>query len=80
MNVRERIRSFICESFFVDGFGEEASFLRTGILDSMGMLQLVAFLETEFGVKVGDDELVPENLDSLRSVTAFVQRKQQSAA
>lgn len=80
MSTRERIRAFISEAFFVDSFGDEDSFLRTGVLDSMGMLQLIAFLEKEFAVKVKDDELLPENLDSLTRVSAFVERKQQAAA
>jgi acyl carrier protein len=73
--VRERIRTFIAEVFFVDGFTDEQSLLRTGVLDSMGMSQLVAFLEEEFAVEVLDEELVPENLDSVSRAAAFVARK-----
>jgi acyl carrier protein len=76
MNTRARIRRFIVESFFVDGFSDEESFLRNSIIDSLGMLELVAFLEKEFGIKIADTELVPENLDSLARVCAFVERKQ----
>jgi acyl carrier protein len=72
---RQQIRSFVVESFFVDDFDDDASFLRTGIIDSMGMAQLVAFLEETFGIRVADAELVPDNLDSLARVTAFVERK-----
>jgi acyl carrier protein len=77
---RERIRRFISDTFFVDAFGDDESFLRSGILDSLGMMQLVAFLDSGLGVKVEDSELVPENLDSVASVVAFVERKQQAAA
>ena len=73
--VRERIRTFIAEVFFVDGFDDEQSLLRTGLLDSMGMSQLVAFLEQEFALEVRDEELVPENLDSVARAAAFVARK-----
>ena len=76
---RQRIRSFLVESFFVDDFADDASFLRAGIVDSMGMSQLVAFLEQEFGIAIADDELVPENLDSLDRVVAFVDRKRRLA-
>jgi acyl carrier protein len=73
--VRGKIRSFIVEVFFVDDFSDEESLLRNGIVDSMGMAQLVAFLEQEFGLKVDDGELVPENLDSVARAAAFVARK-----
>jgi acyl carrier protein len=76
MSTRARIRGFIVESFFVDGFSDEESFLRSSIIDSIGMLELVAFLEKEFGIKIADTELLPENLDSLARVCAFVERKQ----
>ncbi|HYO55978.1 acyl carrier protein [Archangium sp.] len=78
MSLRERIRNFIVDTFFVDGFGDDDSFLRKGLIDSTGMMELVAFIETEFGIKLEDKELVPENLDSLSRVVAFVGRKQPS--
>ena len=78
--VRERIRSFISENFFVEGFADDASFLRESILDSLGMLELVGFLEREFQFRVAETELVPANLDSLARVAAFVERKRQNAA
>ena len=77
MNPRDRIRAFVIESFFVDDFSDEDSFLRNGIIDSLGMLELIAFLEKEFGIKITDAELVPENLDSLARVCAFVEKKRQ---
>ena len=73
------IKAFITSNFL---FGqtnttltEDQSFLESGIVDSTGMLELVTFVEEQYGIKVGDDELVPENLDSLNSVAAFVTRK-----
>jgi acyl carrier protein len=77
MSIRERIRSFIVDTFFVDEFGDDDSFLRKGLIDSTGMMELVAFLEQDFGLKLEDRELVPENLDSLNRVVAFVEKKQQ---
>ena len=73
---KERIRSFIVDSFFVEDFADDDSFLRRGLIDSTGMMELVAFLEEQFGLTLQDGELVPENLDSLARVTAFVERKQ----
>ncbi|MBS2031448.1 MAG: acyl carrier protein [Deltaproteobacteria bacterium] len=77
MSTTEQLRKFICESFFVETFGDDDSFLRTGIIDSMGMLQLVAFVEDTFGVEVEDEELVPANFESLTKVVAFVEGKRQ---
>lgn len=78
MSVRDRIRNFIVDTFFVDDFQDDDSFLRKGLIDSTGMMELVSFIETEFGIKLEDKELVPENLDSLTRVVAFVGRKQQT--
>jgi acyl carrier protein len=80
VNVKDRIRSFISENFFMEGYADDASFLREGILDSLGMLELVGFLEREFQFRVVETELVPENLDSLDRASAFVERKRQTAA
>jgi len=71
----ERIRRFIEETFIVDGFSDDDSFLRTGVIDSTGMMELVLFIEQEFGIKVVDTELLPRNLDSISRVAAFVERK-----
>jgi len=79
MNPRQHIRNFIAETFFVADFEDDASFLRTGIIDSMGMAQLVTFLEQTFGFAIADGELVPGNLDSLEQVVAFVERKRRRA-
>lgn len=72
------IRTFISETFFVDSFADDDSFLGTGIIDSTGMLELVAFIERTFSVKIADQELVPENLDALTRVVAFIERKRQT--
>ena len=49
--------------------------MKSGIIDSTGMLELIMLVEEKFGIKVADDEMVPENLDSVSNVTAFVERK-----
>lgn len=78
--LQEEIRRFVVSNFL---FGREdgtldghTSFLENGIIDSTGVLELVAFLEENYQIKVRDNELVPENLDSLEKVTRFVGRKQ----
>ena len=80
---RQEIRSHIVEQFL---FGQDAdltdssSFLDKGILDSTGVLELVAHLESTYGVKVSDDELLPDNLDSIDAICAFIDRKVNTAA
>ena len=73
--IHDTIRRFLAEVFFVDGLDADASFLEEGIIDSTGMLELVMFIESTYGVKIADDEFVPENLDSLNRVAAFIERK-----
>lgn len=78
-----RIRTFIISNFLFgkdSGLSDDASFLENGIVDSTGVMELVAFLEKEFGIKIDDHELVPDNLDSIQSTTAFVARKSGKAS
>lgn len=79
MDIEAEVRDFINRTFFVEGFDANASFLQTGIVDSSGMLELVQFVEQTLGVKVLDSELLPENLDSIANLRAFVTRKRSSA-
>ena len=80
VDMRSRIRSFISNTFFVDEFADGDSFLKTGIIDSTGMMELVAFLEQELAIQISDTELVPENLDSLDNLSRFLRRKRARAA
>jgi acyl carrier protein len=78
MNTAEQIKQFITTNFYVADpakLADDASFLDQGIIDSTGVLEVVGFLEENFGIVVGDDEMLPENLDSVRNLTAFVERK-----
>lgn len=79
MNRLHRIRNFVLDTFlFTDddsALENDDSFLEKGIIDSTGVLELVAFIEEEFDVVVDDEELVPENLDSVNRVATFLQRK-----
>ncbi len=78
MDYREDVRSFIVKNFlFGDdaGLAEDTSFLGSGIFNSTGVLELVAFLGERYGIAVEDDELLPENLDTLRAVAHFVEAK-----
>jgi acyl carrier protein len=78
MQYLDTVSSFIVENFlFGDGesLKEDTSFLEEGIVDSTGILELVFFLEETYGIKVEDDELVPENMDSLQNIARFLERK-----
>ena len=82
--IDQQIRRFIIDNFL---FGEEdtrfsndASFLEQGIIDSTGVLELVMFIATEYGIKIKDTELVPANLDSVDKLVRFIDRKIQVSA
>lgn len=75
MHVRDRIRQFIRESFLVDDFHDDQSFMGTGLIDSLGILQLVSFVESTFAVQVPDTDLVPEHFDSVARLAAYVERR-----
>ena len=73
-----KLREFIVDTFlFGDGdtLREDTSFLESGIIDSTGILELIFFLEETFDMKIEDDELVPENMDSLKNISQFMERK-----
>jgi len=76
--VKDEIRRFIAERFlFGDDktLADDDSLLEAGIIDSTGILELIGHLEGRFGIKVDDDELVPENLDTIAGIAAFLRRK-----
>ena len=78
MEIENEIRKFIEENFILekeDHLGDEDSLLEKGIIDSTGVLELVAFLEETYQFKIKDEELVPENLDSIKNISQFVQNK-----
>ncbi|HEY6562081.1 MAG TPA: acyl carrier protein [Polyangiaceae bacterium] len=73
------IHSYLTKSFLftadLTALKRDASLLEQGILDSTGVLELVSFLEQHFGITVSDDELLPENLDSVEKIALFVENK-----
>lgn len=77
------VRKFIASNFLYGqdrNFGNDDSFLGEGIIDSTGVLQLVSFLEEAYGISVEDEELRPDNLDSVNNITAYLSRKLGTAA
>ena len=80
--VSNRIREFVMSSFpLAKEMQLEAtdSLLDSGVVDSLGILELVNFVSDEYGIEVGEDELLPENFDSIASLAAFVERTRSSA-
>ena len=79
MNVEQTINNFIIENFIIDGNADrldhDKSFLESGIIDSTGILELVSFIEEHYSVSVEDEELIPDNLDSVNNVVNFINKK-----
>ena len=82
-NIEEMIRTYIAENIlFSDNgypYADDASFLEEGIVDSMGIMELVMFVEEQFGITVEDEELVPDNFDSVSRLAAYIRAKSQIA-
>jgi len=82
-DVKSRVRAFITGNFYLpdrDGLADGASLLEAGVVDSTGVLEIIGFLQSAFGILVEDDEIVPENLDSIDRLTDYVARKTASPA
>ena len=82
-HLNERIRNFIVEKFPLArkrGITFQDNLLESGILDSLGILDLVAFVEQNFAIVLTDEELVPEHFQSIERLTVFVQSKSPSEA
>ncbi len=79
MMPEKKIRNYILENYlFTDdqsALDNGDSFLNKGILDSTGILEVIYFLEDDFGIKIEDEEMIPENLDSVNNIVAFLKRK-----
>jgi acyl carrier protein len=77
-DARQQVRSFITSNFMVGSdvnLGDGDSLLQLQIVDSTGFLELVNFLERTFAIKVADDEMVPENLETIDNIAQFLARK-----
>jgi acyl carrier protein len=77
-SIEQRIHAFLLQKFPLArkaGVASDTALLEKGILDSLGILDVVSFLETEFSMVIGDEELVPENFQTLGTLSAFVLKK-----
>jgi len=77
-DVEREIHNFVVENFLfgkADGLGCDESLLGKGVIDSTGVLELVTFLQEHFAITVEDEEVIPDNLDSIKSLVAYVTKK-----
>lgn len=79
MEIERELRSFVIDNFLFgqadEAFSNADSFLEKGLIDSMGILTLVEFVKDKYSIVVEDEELVPENWDSVERIAGFVQKK-----
>jgi acyl carrier protein len=77
-DLKQQVRQFILDNFMMGGKAEipdDASFIDRHIIDSTGFLELISFVEQSFDIRINDEDMVPENLDSLNNIERFVQKK-----
>jgi acyl carrier protein len=78
-DIKKQIVSFITNNFLFDdtqtGLDDKQSLLETGVIDSTGVLELIAFIEETWGIKIEDEEIIPENLDTILDITYFINQK-----
>ena len=83
MSTMQKIRSYVLENYlFTDDpavLGDDDSFLEQGIIDSTGIMEVIFFLEDEFGITVEDEDMIPDNLDSISRICSYINRKRMAA-
>lgn len=79
MDIENNIKTYIAKNLIFSGdefkYSDDASFLEEGIVNSLGVMELVAYVEEHFGVNVDDQDITPDNFDSVSKLSAYVQRK-----
>lgn len=83
MNERSKIRSFIFDNYLIgasqNSLDDDDSFLEKGIIDSTGVLELIMFVEENYGIEVADEEVIPDNFDSVNKLCNYLARKMAQA-
>jgi acyl carrier protein len=83
-SLQKQIVEFITSNFLFDDsknlLGNEDSLLESGVIDSTGVLELVSFIEETYGFKIEDEEIIPENLDSISNITTYIKQKLSQAS
>ncbi len=79
MEIKAKIYAFLEDNVLLDSedekISDDDSFMENGIIDSTGILELVSYIEEEFEFEVADEELVPDNFDSVNKLTEYINRK-----
>ena len=78
VDILETVKAYVVEKILFgddNRIGQDTDFLENGILDSTSVLELVGFLEEKFGIRVEDDEVVPDNLNSLEKIALYISKK-----
>jgi acyl carrier protein len=81
-DIQSDIYNFVVENFLfgkADGLADDDSLVGKGVIDSTGVLELVSFVQEHFGIRMEDQEIIPDNLDSIKKLVAFVTRKRQQS-
>jgi acyl carrier protein len=82
--LHDKIKTFVIQNYLftddVRALGSDDSLLGRGIVDSTGMLEIIMFIEEQLGIKVADEEMIPDNLDSVNRIAEFVRSKRAAAA
>lgn len=80
MDTQKKIRNFVIENLLLGeeekDFADDQSFLESGLIDSTGILEVIAFLEEEYEITIEDEEMIPDNLDSIDNIVAFLRTRQ----
>jgi acyl carrier protein len=83
-SILSELREFIARNFLFSDkgytYGDDASFLESGIIDSLGIIELVTFVEKTYGISVADNELLPENFDSVAKLGSYIVNKSAKAS
>jgi acyl carrier protein len=83
MSVERKVKLYILENFLFTNdeaaLSSDVSFQKKGLLDSTGILEVITFIEDEFGIKVEEHEMIPENMDSINKIVRFVEAKNKFA-
>lgn len=78
--IADKLRSYVAKNLLFSGdhfgYSDNASFLDEGIIDSLGIIELVTYVESHFGVSVLDHEMIPDNFDSIAQLSSYIHRKQ----
>jgi acyl carrier protein len=77
--IQQELHNFLTENFAVDGdvnpIGLDESLIESGVVDSTGLLELVSFVETRYGLQVPDEDLLPENFETLANISAYITKR-----